>query len=232
MPWTCRYWPLYYSHGYYGNDEYGPYNNSTRPGGSLAVASFSASGYNNTVPPQYLIYGDYNSVNLAISALQSDCQAALVANTTNVTDSGAYTSNPTASSNGSAPLLPAFDPQNVLSFYRSSSFALYSFFEGQTPDPALSTNYTAPNGSASTASTYFYPSSARDSSFESCVNSTISNALPIDVGESNAALRGTGVDPRAVAGAALVAGVVLNGGARWQLVAVLLAAVFLVAAQA
>jgi hypothetical protein len=72
------YWPLYYGHGYYGDDEvrlseihlfppnspssleqYGPHSNSSRPGGALAVASFSPSSLADaaTAPPEYMIYG-------------------------------------------------------------------------------------------------------------------------------------------------------------------------------
>ncbi|GAA5822518.1 hypothetical protein JCM11251_006365 [Rhodosporidiobolus azoricus] len=236
------YWPLYYGSGYHGNDEYGPYSNSSRPGGSLAVTSFTAppsAGTENA--PQYMLYGDTNSINSAWSAISSNCSAAAVYGQPPipVSQNGTYDTSPNpapfASSNTSATLLPPLDPQNVLEFYRASSFALYAFFENNAVNnPNATEGYSRPAGVDSSA-TYFYPSSARNSTFETCVNQTIALALPIEEGTteedgSSLAVRGAKVD---MGGVMLAAGAVAMtaGGMRWQLVVVVVMAMLAVSSQ-
>ncbi|BGP18065.1 hypothetical protein JCM10213_008399 [Rhodosporidiobolus nylandii] len=226
------YWPLYLGPHYYGDDEYGPYSNSSRPGGSLAVTSLSPPDSDTQSPPQYMLYGDAESLTAATNSLVANCSAVVVVSNTAVNDDGAYVSNPTAAGNSSQALLPSLDPTNVLSYYRASSFALYAFFTdvaSAAPSNA-SANFTAPS---SAAATYLYPPSARNSDFESCLNSTISGALPIEEGyadDSSAAAGLAGKDGQSLLlVAALAAG--MAGGARWQTVLVLIA-VLAVAAQA
>ncbi|GAA6030448.1 hypothetical protein JCM8097_009113 [Rhodosporidiobolus ruineniae] len=211
------YWPLYIGPHYYGGDEYGRYGNYSRPGGALAVASFSSPSQSAQDPPQFLLYGDRSSVDEALSALTSDCSAVTVVGSTAVSDNGTYASNPSSSSNSSAVLLPSLDPTYVQSYYRSSSFALYSFFaDSANTDPAVLANFTLPAGQ-DTARTFLYPASAHNSTFEQCVNGTIGDALPIEEGsyaaeDSNAAgaLRSS---QGAVVGAVALAAVLLGGGA-------------------
>ncbi|GAA5974500.1 hypothetical protein JCM11641_002059 [Rhodosporidiobolus odoratus] len=178
------YWPIYYGPHYYDDDEYGPYSNSSRPGGALTVASFSPATLNATTPPQYMLYGDEVSVGEAISALVEKCGAVLVVNNTAVRDDGSYAASPMAQGNETAALLPSLNPENVLEYYRASSFALYSFFTNQTTsttNSSLPANLTLPQ-TQSTSSTFLYPSPLRSASFEFCVNGTIADALPIEDG--------------------------------------------------
>ncbi|BGP18154.1 hypothetical protein JCM10213v2_006209 [Rhodosporidiobolus nylandii] len=214
------YWPLYLGPHYYGDDEYGPYSNSSRPGGSLSVASLSPSSLPNatTSAPQYLLYGDAASLTAATTALQGNCSAVVVVNNTRVNDQGAYESNPTAQGNSSQALLPG---------YRSSSFALYSFFTDHVPSSNATANYTAPP-SPPAAATFLYAPEQRNQTFEQCLNATIAGALPIEEGSykavssSAAAGRAAQVEGRAV-GLAALAALCVVGGARWQMVMLLVA---------
>ncbi|GAA5920437.1 hypothetical protein JCM1841_004550 [Sporobolomyces salmonicolor] len=175
-PFPYGAWPLYYGGGYYDDGEYGPYSNSSRPGGALAAASFSPESYVSSAPPQYMIYGD------------SD-------------DNGTYPSSVNET------LLPSLDPTNVESYYRASSFALYSFFRGQPSNPNPTVGYTSPTS----ATAYLYPTGQRNTAFESCVNDTISIALPIvDSTSDSAAHRGT--TPNLVTAVGVVVGVSLRQG--------------------
>lgn len=165
-------WPLYYGPRYYGDDEYGPHSNSSRPGGPLAAASFSPPGSAAGAPPQYMIYGDADSIDNATLALSEDCQAYTVVPLTYVQDNGAYPDGTNTT------MLPALDPSNVLAYYRASSFALYSFFDDRQPDPNATVNYTEPISTQP----YLFPASERDAAFQQCVNETLADALPIEDG--------------------------------------------------
>ncbi|GAA5889122.1 hypothetical protein JCM8208_007775 [Rhodotorula glutinis] len=215
------YWPLYYGHGYYRDDEYGPHSNESRPGGPLAAASFSPAQLNTSVMPMYMVYGDEASIGNVTQALQDDCGAALVVDSTPVSDDGAFPSSTNTT------LLPRLDPSNVLTYYRSSSFALYSFFEGQEADPAATVNYTE------TVSTppFQYPADARDLEFESCVNQTIQQTLPIEEGYTSAAYRGVEAGRGQVLAAAALAVLVVNG-VQWQVALVVVLAVATTASMA
>ncbi|BGP01709.1 hypothetical protein NBRC10513v2_005348 [Rhodotorula toruloides] len=204
------FWPLYYGPHYYGDDEYGPHSNSSRPGGPLAAASFSPPGGNNSAPPQYMVYGDQDSVGNVTQALASQCQAVAVVGSTPVTDNGTYPSSTNTT------LLPALDPINVESYYRASSFALYSFFtDSAQQGQNATTNYTEPISTPP----FKYDASLRDRSFESCVNDTISASLPIEdgyQGDSSAATALCRKGARGQAWVATLAAVLVLSGARWQ----------------
>ncbi|GAA5972002.1 hypothetical protein JCM11641_002451 [Rhodosporidiobolus odoratus] len=220
------YWPLYWGHGYYGDDEYGPHSNSSRPGGSLMVASLSLNSLNNTTPPQYLIYGDSASIGNVTSALTANCSAVMVVPAAAVGSDGTYTSANATSGDTSAPLLPPLNPEDVLSYYRSSSFALFSYFDDHTADPDATANFTLP-ANTDTNNTYHYPAASRDTKFESCLNSTIAGALPIEEGSykeyTSAANRvGAKVDGQMAVLAALGVGCMVGGG-RWQMMLLLMA---------
>ena len=212
---------LYYGHGYYGDDEYGPYRNGSRPGGPLAAASFSPSPFNASVPPLYMVYGDEASIGNVTQALQDDCSATVVVGSTPVSDDGTFPSSTNTT------LLPRLDPSNVLTYYRASSFALYSFFEGQEADPAATVNYTE---SISTAP-FLYPAAARDVDFESCVNQTIQQTLPIEEGYTSAAYRGVEAGRGQVLAAAALAVLVVNG-VQWQVALVVVLAILTTASMA
>ncbi|GAA5867540.1 hypothetical protein JCM3774_003871 [Rhodotorula dairenensis] len=165
-------WPLYYGPRYYGDDEYGPHSNDSRPGGPLAAASFSPAGSAAGAPPQYMIYGDADSVDNATLALGEDCGAYTVVPLTYVRDGGTYPDGTNTT------LLPALDPSGVLAYYRASSFALYSFFDDRQVDPDATVNYTEPISTAP----YLYPAAVRDVAFQQCVNESLADALPIEDG--------------------------------------------------
>lgn len=164
------YWPLYYHPHYYGDDEYGPYANSSRPGGVLVSSSFSPPSLTSQDPPQYMVYGDVDSVSNVTEALTTDCSAMIVVGSTPIQEDGGYD----ASVNGT--LLPSISPKNYLSYYRGSSFALYAFFDNNVNDSQRLVNYTEP---ASNGPTFYYPGDQRNLTFESCVNDTINTWLPI-----------------------------------------------------
>ncbi|GAA5948224.1 hypothetical protein JCM3775_003601 [Rhodotorula graminis] len=215
------YWPLYYGHGYYGDDEYGPYRNDSRPGGPLAAASFSPSQLDASVPPQYMVYGDSASVGNVTQALQDDCGAVLVVDSTPVMDDGTFPSSTNST------LLPRLDPSNVLTYYRASSFALYSFFDGQEADPAATVNYTESVSQAP----YQYPADTRDVNFESCVNQTIQQTLPVEEGYTSAAFGGAEARRGQVLAAAALA-VLLVNGVQWQVALIVVLAVATTASMA
>lgn len=162
-------WPLYYGPHYWGDDEYGPHTNDSRPGGTLMAASFSPPGVAADAPPQYLIYGDAESVSNMTDFFTTDCDAYNVVAPTAVDDNGAYPSGTNTT------LLPRLDPSQVLAYYRASSFALYSFFEDTPSSPNATVNYTEPISTAP----YLYPTSARNSTFEECLNQSLTESLPI-----------------------------------------------------
>lgn len=78
-------------------------------------------------------------------------------------------------------LLPALDPAFIESYYRASSFALFSFYTDTTANQtelALSrVNFTA-----LVAAPVLYDSATINATFLACVNDTISNVLPIEAG--------------------------------------------------
>ncbi|BGP41789.1 hypothetical protein JCM10449v2_005780 [Rhodotorula kratochvilovae] len=199
------YWPLYYGPRYYGNDEYGPHNNDSRPGGPLAAASFSPASSDASAPPQYMVYGDEASIADVTDAVAGDCSAVVVVESTPVSNNGTFPSSTNTT------LLPRLNPENVLSYYRASSFALYSFFDGQAVNPNATVNYTDPIPTPP----FEYPSNARNLDFEACVNQTIQDTLPIEEGYTSAAFRGVEASGRNALCATLLA-VLLVNGVKWQ----------------
>ncbi|GJN92781.1 hypothetical protein Rhopal_005819-T1 [Rhodotorula paludigena] len=212
------YWPLYYHPNYYRDDEYGPHNNESRPGGPLMSASFNRPGLSPSDAPQYMVYGDRDSIGNVTGAVVEDCSAVPVVEPTAVNDDGTYPDGVNTT------LLPALNPQNVAGFYRSSSFALYAFFDDVPTDLDATVNYTEPIDTPP----YKWPSAVRDIDFEECVNNTIQASLPIEEG-INAAFRGVQPDSRSALAAAAL-GVLVVNGVKWPL-ALSLACLLFVAGQ-
>ncbi|KAG9025238.1 hypothetical protein FS837_005037 [Tulasnella sp. UAMH 9824] len=116
------YWPIYISPNYYGSNEFGPWNNASRPGGNMSYAQVLPSTVHTSVSRRaladvrqvitdnatapYFVVGDYESVASILTFLQSSCNATVG----NVTDLDADL-NP----------LPV---EQYLQYYRASSFAL------------------------------------------------------------------------------------------------------------
>ncbi|KAM0751207.1 hypothetical protein T439DRAFT_228126 [Meredithblackwellia eburnea MCA 4105] len=166
------FWPLYLGPTYYQDDEYGPPTNDSRPGGPQAVASFSPPGVAPYAPPQYMVFGDQGSVANVSSLLVSNCSAVTTVSTTLLNSDMTYPDGTNVT------LLPAIDPTYIDGYYRASSFALFSFFQGEVVNTSAAlVNFTEP----ATKPT-LYDASVRNSTFESCVNDTISNGLPIEAG--------------------------------------------------
>lgn len=175
------------------------------------MASFSSPSSSATSPPEYSLYGDSDSVGNVTAALNSNCSAITVIGSTVLNADGTLPSGVNAS------LLPLYNPNYTESYFRASSFALNSYFDDNKPDPAAVVNFTAP-----TPPPILLAAAKRNTSFEACLNDTISNALPIEQGSWAVG----GLRP-SKGGAGLTALVVVAlGGGRSQ--AVVMVAVLLV----
>lgn len=222
------YWPLYIGPHYYGDDEYGPHTNSSRPGGPQVAASFSPAALGARAPPQYLVLGDRDSVSNVTEAIVTDCGAVIVVDSTPLQDDGTYGSGVNTT------LLPPITPSNVEAYYRASSFALYSFFEGQQNNSEALVNYTEP---AVPDPVYYYPADQVNSTFATCVNQSISTWLPIQAAQDATTTGATsGATPLALSATArrgslaMLVGVLALSGLRPHfvlLLALLVCAVFM-----
>lgn len=180
------------------------------------MASFSSPSSSTTAPPEYSLYGDSESIGNVTEALNSNCSAVTIVASTVLTANGTLPSGVNAS------LLPLYNPNYTESYFRASSFALSSFFDDNDPDPAAVVNFTAP-----TPPPTLYPASARDATFEACLNDTISNALPIEQGSWAV----KSLQPsKAGAGLAAVLVVVLGGGRSQAMVMVAVLLVLMMSA--
>jgi hypothetical protein len=176
-----------------------------------------------------MVYGDSGSVANVTEAIQTDCAAVIVVDQTGLQDNGGYDSSVNTT------LLPPITPTNVETYYRSSSFALYSFFQGQENDSQALVNYTEP---AINSPVYYYPQDQRNQTFAECVNQTISTWLPIQqAAESSSASPSSisGVNtltaPARTGGMAVLLGMLLLSGARWHLIIAIFAFLSLLAMQ-
>ncbi|KIM27319.1 hypothetical protein M408DRAFT_24545 [Serendipita vermifera MAFF 305830] len=141
-------WPISWG-AYRGGEEY---TSSTldvlRPGGPLVTVSVTPNPSTNEV---YQLVGDRDSVMFMISDLVDWCHA-----------TPQWPQIFSASGN-------ATRPENVIQYYRASSFALT--FAGY--------NNTAALGAASSTASVPLPDSIVNSPFLACINDTIAVALPI-----------------------------------------------------
>ncbi|KAI5475147.1 hypothetical protein MNV49_001891 [Pseudohyphozyma bogoriensis] len=215
------YWPLYYGAGYRGDDEqYGPHSNSSRPGGALSAASFSPPSSGNTTsasPPHYSLEGDAASIGNTsvgvLSALVNNCSAVIITPSTPLTDDATYPPSTNIT------LLPLPNPSYVDSFYRASSFALYSYYSDKVDTNSnTTTNFTVPQPTPVLISP-----AERNETFEACVNNTIALTLPIDEGATSWGMRRAG-GPRK-SWESLVVVLLVMGGGRKVVVGVALTAV-------
>lgn len=174
-----------------------------------------------------MVYGDTESVSNVIEALQTDCNATVVVGSTPLQDNGGYDSSVNMT------LLPSVSPWNYLTYYRSSSFALYAFFQDNKNDSQRLVNYTEPEP---TSPLYYYPADQRNTTFETCVNSTISTWLPIQQlasGSTSVPTSSAGsLQPSTrIGGLAALIGIMLLSGMRWHLIVVVLALLSLLSLQ-
>lgn len=170
-PFPFGFWPIYYHPYYYGDDEYGPENNSSRPGGaeSTAVIQSNSTTLSNSTNT-YQILGDSDSVRAVLDALVFNCS---VVNST----ISSYNANATGSP----------QPEQAIQYYRASSFVL--FLDGYNNTAALASNQPASNTTASNVTDTPLPSGI-DETFLTCLNVTIGNAVPMTNDQSSGALAG------------------------------------------
>ncbi|CAG7846369.1 SubName: Full=Uncharacterized protein {ECO:0000313/EMBL:CCA69039.1} [Serendipita indica DSM 11827] len=207
QPFPFGFYPVYWGYHGYGGEYAGgeghnaQYNLSViaeRPGGNLSYVNLTpkqgSTHATTTRNDSYWMIGDYESVSTMLSLLVDStlktygCGAVnstilpfitvradggpLQYNTSNTT-----LGNSTLTNNGTA---PPFRFENVIQWYRASSFALaYQGYNNTYAFPPLNET-TSPSDWASSTP---LPDTLTQSGFLRCVNTTISAALPIIDGE-------------------------------------------------
>lgn len=184
QPFPFGFWPIYWAgHGH--SDEYGANQTiaAQRPGGEQVlvqlVPNITDSSWNTTIingiNETYWMIGDRESVTTLLSVLVD----------TNTTDEyGCNVQNLTISSFNSSALLEPVHFENVIQWYRSSSFALA--FQGYNNSYAFpSLNETSSLGWNDSTP---LPDPLQYSPFLQCINETITAALPILDGEPSSTL--------------------------------------------
>jgi hypothetical protein len=162
-PFPYGTWPISWGRNYAGSDEYtGKGVDIQRPGGRLVSVELISTDkrWNNTEEEKYHLIGDLDSVVSVTASMVDWCHAvpkwpSVLAPTANNTNSPR--------------------PENVLQYYRSSSFALA--FKGYNNSFALPPLNTSTNLFHEQSSPL--PVIAQYSPFLKCINETIANALPI-----------------------------------------------------
>ncbi|PVF92620.1 hypothetical protein CPB86DRAFT_877743 [Serendipita vermifera] len=157
-PFPFGLWPIYWDQDFLGCDEYGPQVDTIRPGGQLVTIPLknTDSRWNVTADEVYYAIGDRDSVMAIMISLVTWCHA--------------------------TPAWPSkFDPtnpnstikiENVLQYYRASSFALA--FQGYN-----NTFARVANTSATLEQSAPIPDLVRDSGFWECLDAVTANALAI-----------------------------------------------------
>ncbi|KAL5489863.1 hypothetical protein ACEPAI_4695 [Sanghuangporus weigelae] len=157
-PFPYYFYPVPCSHNYYGGDEY--LNAADRPGGNLVTALVKPSY--NTSSVTYRLVGDNSSVVAVFDALVANCS---VVNSSSVLSS--FTP-----SNTVWPL-----PEQVVQYYRASSFALS--LDGYNNTATLPANAPASNSSKPVEMADTLLPSGLNMTFLSCVNYTIGASVPL-----------------------------------------------------
>jgi hypothetical protein len=159
-PFPFGSWPLYWPNNLMGSDEYGPELDLIRPGGQLVVTPVTSDiSYWNLTETYYTI-GDRDSSVAMMNSLVTWCDAL---------PAWPALFNPSANTTSST-TTPNIQVQNVIQYYRASSFAL------------AYTNYTnafALNATAEGTESTSLPDIVLASSFRICIDGVIANALPI-----------------------------------------------------
>ncbi|CCA76965.1 hypothetical protein PIIN_10948 [Serendipita indica DSM 11827] len=154
-PFPFGVWPLYWGDNFMDSNEVGPQLDTIRPGGHISIVPLRTTKENFTVSPDEVYYavGDSQSLISILISYVTWCHASL---------SWPTRFDPT-SSNTTVKL------ENVLMYYRASSFALAS--------PA----YNNPNSrNASYQPTgEWIPDKIKNSPFWQCLDSTTASALPV-----------------------------------------------------
>ncbi|KLO06146.1 hypothetical protein SCHPADRAFT_946334 [Schizopora paradoxa] len=164
-PFPYGFYPIFIQEGYYGDDEYSDSNSTDRPGGNL-VAAIVQPSY-NTSSVTYRIVGDNSSISAVYAALVANCS---VANSSNCI----YAFTP--SSNSNASMWPL--PEQVIQWYRASSFALS--LDGYNNTAALASNQPPSNSSTDYTRLPDTPlPDGLNTTFLSCVNYTVGESVPL-----------------------------------------------------
>ncbi|KAG8830247.1 hypothetical protein FRC18_008390 [Serendipita sp. 400] len=167
-PFPHSMWPISWGPGYLGGEEYwGDDIDLIRPGGMLGVVNVSTKDTtkwpNVSSEEVYTMIGDKESLTFMIADLVRICHA---------TPGWPRAFDPVTNSSSSSPSSAQPKPQNVIQYYRSSSFALsYSGYNNTFALP--SSNPTTNHDSDP------LPGLIVNSAFLSCVNDTIRASLPL-----------------------------------------------------
>ncbi|KAF7973483.1 hypothetical protein HWV62_15094 [Athelia sp. TMB] len=158
-PWNCGfpyyYWPVMYPAGENRGHEgaYGDANNSTRPGGPMAVASFISSSDNTT----FSVMSDNSTVAALITTIETNCSSYLTDSSSNAPVILSSISNTS--------LIP--QPAQAVQYYRSSSVVLS--LDGYS-NAAVLNNSTGPSTPLP---------STTDLTLLDCLNVTIGQSVPL-----------------------------------------------------
>jgi hypothetical protein len=156
-PFPYGLWPIYWGNNITGSDEYGAALDALRPGGQLATIPLQTQTqyYNITDDETYYLIGDRDSVLFMMISLVTSCQ---------VTPAWPTSFNP-GSPNSTVKI------ENVIQYYRASSFALV--YPQYSNTAALRNNNTESTESTPLPDVVVY------STFRRCLDDVIMNALGI-----------------------------------------------------
>lgn len=148
-PFPYGVWPIYWGSNYTGSDEYGPSLDPFRPGGQLVTIPVS-----KTSSETYYLVGDRDSAILVMTSMVTWCHAI-----------PAWPSlfDPTS--------LTSVRPENIIQYYRASSFALAYLGYNNT--------FALNNTSTEATESDPLPNDILNSTFRSCVDAAIADAIPI-----------------------------------------------------
>ena len=152
-------WPLWWGQDFMGTNEYNSTKDTIRPGGQLVTAEVKLDDtkwYTNSIQNEtYYVLGDNQSVLFIMISLVNWCHT---------TPAWPKKFDPTLTTGATIRL------ENVVQYYRASSFALAS---------TLYNNTFARTSNANSTESSPLPSQVQASGFRQCVDGVIANALPI-----------------------------------------------------
>ncbi|KIM20531.1 hypothetical protein M408DRAFT_333944 [Serendipita vermifera MAFF 305830] len=156
-PFPYGLWPLYWGNNTMGSDEYGPVLDGVRPGGQLVTIPLKAQGQEYNIPEDeiYYIIGDRDSALFLMISLFKVCDVA-----------PAWPSKFEPTSPNSTLRI-----ENVIQYYRASSFALAS--------PLYNNSYARTNRNTESMENSPIPDVIRLSKFHQCIDDKIVDALAI-----------------------------------------------------
>ncbi|EIN12275.1 hypothetical protein PUNSTDRAFT_141036 [Punctularia strigosozonata HHB-11173 SS5] len=160
-PFPYIFWPVPIAVGYVGADEYAHHNGTIRPGGNLTTAPIRSNM--STTLESFRIVGDNTSVTSVLADLMEKCGVV------NSTDSLSIF-------NASLPLQNIPQPEQIVQWYRASTFGLS--LDGYNNTAALPSNAPTFDGGTWTIQVQT-PLPAINTTFLACLNATIAATLPL-----------------------------------------------------